>query len=62
MTMNKKMKKLLLDAAIKFHNSSSPFYREWLADREVTSDECIELSTLIGLAIENFVDDHVFED
>lgn len=60
--MKKKMKKLLLDAAIKFYNSSSPFYPAWLAEHDVSSDECIELSTLIGFAIENFVDDHVFKE
>lgn len=55
------MKNLLVDAAKKFRECSSPFYNEWLAEHDVTSDECQELSILIGESIENFVEDHVWE-
>ena len=52
----KRMKGLMVDAAIKFGESSTPFYHEWLSEREVTSDECIELSILIAKAIEDYVE------
>lgn len=58
----KKMKGLLVDAAKKFGECSTPFNNTWLAEHKVTSDECGELSLLIGEAIENFVDDHEWED
>lgn len=55
--VNARMKTLMVDAAIKFRECSTPFYHEWLAEREVTSDECGTLNILIGEAIENYLDE-----
>jgi len=56
--MNERMKNLLVDAAAKFNECSTPFNNVWLAEHEVTADECGELSRLIAEAIENFVGDN----
>jgi hypothetical protein len=49
------MTRLLLDAAKCFDELSSPFAAEWLADHDVTLDECGDLSELIASAVKLYV-------
>lgn len=49
--ISERMKKLLLEAALCFDNGYSPFNNDWLSKNEVTLEECMSLSDLIGTII-----------
>lgn len=49
------MTQLLLDAAKCFDDLSSPFDGQWLADHDVTLDECGDLSEAIAGAIKLYL-------
>lgn len=46
-----RMKDLMLKAAKCFDEGFSPFNDEWLSENKVTLDECMALSSTIGLAV-----------
>ena len=48
--------KLLREAAKCFDEASSPFTSEWLSENDVSSGECIDLSTAIATAIRVFLE------
>lgn len=58
--LSKRGKQLLLDAAKAFDDGYSPFHAEWLAEREVTADECMALSSHIALVLTGYA--HSSED
>jgi len=49
--ISKRMKDLLVKASACFSDGFSPFNNEWLSENEVTLDECMTLSELIGTVI-----------
>ena len=53
--MNERMRQLLLGAAKRFGELSSPFEGNWLAENSVTLDECGDLSEAIAAAIKFYV-------
>lgn len=54
--MGPRMTSLLKNAARTFADGSSPFLFEWLSENEVTLDECMNMSEIIGSVIEWFAD------
>jgi hypothetical protein len=46
---------LLLAAAAAFDDQRSPFVTEWLAEHEVTADECYDLSLGIATIIRGYL-------
>ena len=51
-----RMSQLLREAAKCFDEASSPFSTEWLIENNVSADECIDLSSLIGSAIRVYLE------
>ena len=53
-----RMLDLLEKAGDAFVRNINPFESEWLCLHEVTLEECVNLSELIGRVLENYVYDH----
>jgi hypothetical protein len=53
--IGKRMKFLLLEAAKCYDESYSPFNDEWLSRHNVTLDECMDLSIMIGSIVRGVV-------
>lgn len=49
-----RMKNLMIEAAKCFSDGYSPFNTDWLSENEVTLDECMSLSEMIGTAVKSF--------
>ena len=49
------MLELLEKAADAFIRNSNPFDVEWMAQNDVTLQECVDLSELIGRVLEDYV-------
>lgn len=54
--MKPRTKELLLEASKCFIYGYSPFCGSWLSEHEVTLDECIDLSEMIGTVLLGFVE------
>lgn len=46
-----RIKTLLIEASKCFDEGYSPFNSDWLSEHEVTLDECVALSSMIGMVI-----------
>jgi hypothetical protein len=55
MVVGSRMRDLLLKASRCFTDGYSPFNDEWLHENQVTLDECIDLSQVIGSVLCGFV-------
>ena len=55
--LSPRMLDLLEKAADAFVRNINPFESEWLSLHEVTLEECVNLSELIGRVLENYVYD-----
>lgn len=51
MTLTDRQRHLLREAAKAYENMTDPFSTVWLAEHEVTFDECQWLSTMISMMI-----------
>lgn len=49
--VSQRMKNLLVKASTCFEEGFSPFNNDWLSENQVTLDECMSLSELIGTII-----------
>lgn len=49
--ISKRMKELLVKAATCFDDGYSPFNDQWLSEHNVTLDECMDLSSMIGTVL-----------
>ncbi|KKL03736.1 hypothetical protein LCGC14_2623110 [marine sediment metagenome] len=50
-----RQEQLIKAAAVAFDNGCSPFVHEWLLEHEVTADECMELSSVIGTILQGYL-------
>ena len=50
-----RQEQLIKAAAIAFDNGSDPFVHEWLSEHEVTADECMALSSVIGTILHGYL-------
>ena len=50
-----RQEQLIKAAAIAFDNGSDPFVHEWLLEHEVTADECMALSSVIGTVLQGYL-------
>ncbi len=50
-----RQEQLIKAAAIAFDNGSDPFVHEWLLEHEVTADECMDLSSVIGTILQGYL-------